>query len=121
MLIIKFAILLRLAAEVLPGAQNATDALCHACYTGPLTGFGSAGDHVLDLGIRPLDRAEVATSPRRVDRAHEIKVRRHERSIHGLTSRCELACSSSRGAEVARKRVSGQPESARASCSASPT
>src|SRR6266487_2312999 len=33
--------------------------------------------HELDLWVRPLDRAIVAAFPVRVDRAHEVQVRRH--------------------------------------------
>jgi hypothetical protein len=50
---------------------------------GPTTGGGPVCDHVLDFGVRPLDRAEVAALPASVYRADHLHVlaRHRPRSI----------------------------------------
>lgn len=78
---IKLTVLLRFEANVLPPVEDRAVALRQSGRSGPTAGFGPVGDHELDLGVRPLVGAEVATFPRRVDRVHEVQVRRGHREI----------------------------------------
>ena len=57
---IELVVLVRLDAELLPCTRPATPALCHAGQPGLAAGVGPVGEHVVDLGVRPFGRAEVA-------------------------------------------------------------
>jgi len=79
---VELAILVSDEADFLKPAQEVTKALYRFVYPRPPTRRRSIGKHVLDLGMYPLDRAEVPAFPIRVDRAHEVQVLRHRpRSI----------------------------------------
>src|SRR5439155_2898664 len=47
---------------------------------------GTSCELVLDVGVRPLHLAEVAAFPCRVDRAHEVQVRRRAHGAIGSSS-----------------------------------
>src|SRR5207237_10666295 len=66
-LIVNLAVLMRLDAIVLPGVEDAAGALCHPGEPRPATGSRPVHPHILDLGVSPLHRAEVAALPARVD------------------------------------------------------
>ena len=74
-LIVELPILIHFGAVLLPSAEKAAPDRCHGGQPIPAAGFGAKiSDHELDLGVRPLRRAEVAAPPRRVDRANELYV-----------------------------------------------
>ena len=79
-LIIDFTELVHHHAVVLPRANELAPGLSHLAHSRPAPGRGPIGDHELDLGMRPLGRAEVAPLPVREDRAHEVQVRRWHRA-----------------------------------------
>src|SRR5436190_16942499 len=64
-LVVELTVLPGLEAQVLPGAQNLTCALCHARQPDPAAARGAVGDHELDLGVRPLGRTRDAAGSRR--------------------------------------------------------
>src|SRR5262245_40026757 len=87
-LVVELAVLLRLETVLLTAAQEVTEAPGHLRRPHPGARLGTIGDHVLDLGIRPLRPREVPAFPVRVDRAHQLHVRRrHRRSVPGPTAR----------------------------------
>src|ERR1017187_2135229 len=74
-LIVQLTKVLRLEAPVLPDAQEIEVNLGHARNACPAVRVRSVGADELDLGVRPVGRAEVATRPCSEDRAHEVEVR----------------------------------------------
>src|SRR5260370_42304688 len=62
-LVVELKVLVRLGAEVHPGAQEFAPALCHSGQPRPAAGRRAVGDHGLDLWVRPLGRAVIATLP----------------------------------------------------------
>src|SRR5438128_9925066 len=89
MLALEFAALLHLDVRVLPGAQVVARPVCKPGQTCPAARFGSVGEHELDVRVRPLGRAVIATFPGGEDRAHQIDVReaRHSESPSGASPR----------------------------------
>src|SRR5207245_1205003 len=77
MLVVEFAEVVRLDADVLPGAQPLAPAFREASLPLPATGCRAVGDRILDLGVCPLGRTPVAALPGRVDRAHEVQIFGH--------------------------------------------
>ena len=73
-LAVKLAVLLRLGAQVRPGAQEVAHSLCHRGQPNPAARCGPVGGDQLDLGMRPLGGREIAAFPGRVDRGHEVQV-----------------------------------------------
>ena len=71
---VELAVLVRFDPVLLPGAEEVAPALGHAGHPGPAAGDGPVGVHVVDLGMRPINVAEVATLPGRVNRPDEIQV-----------------------------------------------
>src|SRR4051794_21911994 len=61
-------------AQLLPGAGPLAPALCHSGQPRPATGCGGVGSHKLDLGVCPLNRAEITAPPSCVDRPHQLQV-----------------------------------------------
>jgi hypothetical protein len=80
-LAVELAVLVYLEAETLPRAQETAEVLGHSGHARPAAGCRPAVYHELDLTVCPLGRAEVAPFPARVDRAHEVQVRRVHRPI----------------------------------------
>src|ERR1700732_3359905 len=78
-LLVDLAELVRLGAKALPRAQEAAETLRQPVQPRPAGRIQPVGNHELDLGVRPLDRAEVAAFPVRADRAHQLHVRRGHR------------------------------------------
>src|SRR5437764_2933768 len=66
-----------LYAVLAPGPQEPAPAGGHLPVPSPDAFFGPVGNHELDLGMRPLARAEVAAFPVGIDRAHEVEVLGH--------------------------------------------
>ena len=77
LLSLELTIFVRGQTELLPEAQPAAEVLCHVCQARPGARVGSVSGHVLDLGVCPIGRVELAAFPVRVDRAHEVQVLRH--------------------------------------------
>src|SRR6185312_6425277 len=61
---------------ILPQAQKAPEALDHPGQPRPAAWFGPVDDQILDLRVRPLRGAEVASLPWLVDGAHEVQMLR---------------------------------------------
>ena len=76
-LVVDLAVLVCLKPDILPGSQTVADKLCHIGQPRPRAWFRPIDDHKLDLGMRPVTPTEVPAFPVRVDRAHEVEVRRH--------------------------------------------
>ena len=57
--------------------QPATEELLHRRAPDMGTRLGTVGEDEVDIPVRPVHRAEVASLPARKDRAHDIQVRGH--------------------------------------------
>src|SRR5438093_9066513 len=80
-LAVELPALVDLDVDVVPHLDDAAPAPRQAIQAGPAGGRGPVRDHVLELGVRPLRRAEVAMRVGSVDRAHEVR-----RACHGAIS-----------------------------------
>ena len=85
-LVIHLAVVVHLDPKVLPGAQDLTPARRHRCQPTPAPWLGTSHHHALDLGVCPVGVAEVAAFHWRVDRAHQLNVRRIRHGAIGSSS-----------------------------------
>jgi hypothetical protein len=76
-LLVKLAVLLDGDSPVHPAGQELAPPVSHGHEAFPATSLRSVGEHEFHLGVCPIDDAPVAALPVRVDRAHEVQVRRH--------------------------------------------
>src|SRR3954451_19694403 len=82
-LVVEVPIPLHFSAVLLPRAEKSAPGLRHSGQLLPAARREASVHHEFDLGMRPIDRTEVAAAPRLVDRSDQVHVllRHRPRSI----------------------------------------